>query len=80
MKMLYLSLTACVFLFLLVCLLFIRIRILHMALQEIGKDFRDILAADTNSLVSVVVITTTYIYLYEKNNKKCQNTNEDNVI
>lgn len=51
MKMLYLSLTACVFLFLLVCLLFIRIRILHMALQEIGKDFRDILAADTNSLV-----------------------------
>ena len=53
MKILYLSFTSCAFLFLLVCLLFIRIRILHRSLQEIGKDFRDILATDTNTLICI---------------------------
>ena len=53
MKILYLSLTACAFLFLLVCLLLVRIRILHRSLKEIGKDLQVILETDTNTLVCV---------------------------
>lgn len=53
MKVLYLSLAACALLFSAVCLLLIRIRILHRSLQEIGKGFHDRLEADTNTLISV---------------------------
>lgn len=53
MNVLYLSLAAGTFLFFLVCALLIRIRILHRSLKEIGKDFHDILATDTNTLVCV---------------------------
>ena len=53
MKLLYLSLAACLFLFLLVCLLLVRIRILHRSLEEIGEGFRDRLKTDTNTLICI---------------------------